>query len=449
MSAKFLFNLKYQNNKVVDLNGSTLENYGNQIAKEQGVFGGSAIKFDGTNAIKIIKDSDNFVAPQEYTASLWFKCSKELHKNAIVFALYSESKQLLFYSYRDGSTTAYITDGVSKVYNLGVNVVNNEWHHIAITCKNDTQLVFVDGKLCLELSETVLLTSLNNMCIGSDYSSVNLSDFHTSGVIDNFVILNKALWNNNFTPPNHYFTIINQVYLSTTGGAVYGMSNGTFQQLAPDWNALSDEEKVALFTATDGETPTIDELKTIGKFKILTYSEDNNLVECTVSAVPKDQLVLPKKLINLGGYEVVHSIAVTSATTTSNSSVKVAFTKDLTTYIAYNKETATWQNVDATDVNTFSAGAMAASEVANIPETKIAELGMKGFAIAYALSETNVADNCAVTALTIVADKKAPWNKAVYGTDATYDYPNSDVLEVKLLTNGSYKINYNAGEANT
>ncbi len=448
MSAKFLFNLKYQNNKVIDLNGSTLENYGNQVAKEQGVFGGSAIKFDGTNAIKIIKDRDNFVTPQEYTVSLWFKCSKELHKNAIVFALYSESKQLLFYSYRDGSTTAYITDGVSKVYSLGVNVVNNEWHHIAITCKNDTQLVFVDGKLCLELSETVLLTSLNNMCIGSDYSSIALSDFHTSGVIDNFVILNKALWNSNFTPPNHYFTIINQVYLSTTG-AVYGMSNGTFQQLATDWNALSNEEKVALFTATNGETPTVDELKTIGKFKILTYSEYNNLVECTVSAVPKDQLVLPKKLINLGGYEVVHSIAVTSATTTSNSSVKVAFTKDLNTYIAYNKETATWQNVNATDVNTFSAGAMAASEVANIPEAKIAELGMKGFAIAYALSEANVADNCAVAALTIVADKKAPWNKAVYGTDATYSYPNSDVLEVKLLTNGSYKINYNAGEANT
>jgi hypothetical protein len=448
MSAKFLFNLKYQNNKVIDLNGSTLENYGNQVAKEQGVFGGSAIKFDGTNAIKIIKDRDNFVTPQEYTVSLWFKCSKELHKNATVFAFYSESKQLLFYSYRDGSTTAYITDGVSKVYSLGVNVVNNEWHHIAITCKNDTQLVFVDGKLCLELSETVLLTSLNNMCIGSDYSSIALSDFHTSGVIDNFVILNKALWNSNFTPPNHYFTIINQVYLSTTG-AVYGMSNGTFQQLATDWNALSNEEKVALFTATNGETPTVDELKTIGKFKILTYSEYNNLVECTVSAVPKDQLVLPKKLINLGGYEVVHSIAVTSATTTSNSSAKVAFTKDLTTYIAYNKETATWQNVDATDVNTFSAGAMDASEVANIPEAKIAELGMKGFAIAYALSETNVADNCAVTALTIVADKKAPWNKAVYGTDATYSYPNSDVLEVKLLTDGSYKINYNAGEANT
>lgn len=78
----------------------------------------------------------------------------------------------------------------------------------------------------------------------------------------------------------------NRVYLSTTG--VYGMSNGTFQQLAPDWNALSDEEKVALFTATNGETPTVDELKTIGKFKVITYSEDNEQPECVLTAIPKD-----------------------------------------------------------------------------------------------------------------------------------------------------------------
>lgn len=227
------------------------------------------------------------------------------------------------------------------------------------------------------------------------------------------------------------------------------MSNGTFQQLAPDWNALSDAEKAALFTATNGEVPTISDLKTIGKFRVLTYAEDNDLQTCTVSAVPNDQLMLPQKLINLSAYEALHSISVTSSTTTANSSVKVAFTKDLTNYIAYNKQTASWDSVDVTDANTFSARAMDASDVANIPEVKLQELGMKGFALAYLLSETNVADDCAVTALTIVVDKKAPWNKAIYGTDVTYGYPNIDVLEVKLLTNGSYKINYNAGEASS
>lgn len=42
MRDEIIFNLKYQNNKVIDLNGSTLENYGNQIVEKQGVFGGSA-----------------------------------------------------------------------------------------------------------------------------------------------------------------------------------------------------------------------------------------------------------------------------------------------------------------------------------------------------------------------------------------------------------------------
>lgn len=216
MREKILFNLEYKNNKVIDLNGSTLENYGNPITKEQGVFGGNAIKLDGTNSIKIIKDSDNFIAPQEYTVSLWFKCQKELVRYALVFSLYSKSKSLLFYSSREGSTTSYITDGYN-VYSLGVNVVNNEWHHIAIICKNDTQLIFVDGKLCLKLLETVRLTSLNNMVIGSSYTVIDSNDYHTNGIIDNFVILNKALWNSNFTPPNYYFKN-NKLYMTDIGG---------------------------------------------------------------------------------------------------------------------------------------------------------------------------------------------------------------------------------------
>lgn len=185
-----------------------------------------------------------------------------------MFALYSKSKQLLFYSSRDSSTTAYITDGISKVFGLEVNVVNDEWHHIAIICKNDTQLVFVDGKLYLKLFEIVRLTSLNNMVISADYTVIDWNDYHTSGVIDNFIILNKALWDSNFTPPNYYFE--NKLYLTTTGGGeVYGISNKTFQKVTHDWNSLSYEEKISLFTSTNGKSATIDELKNINKFKVL------------------------------------------------------------------------------------------------------------------------------------------------------------------------------------
>lgn len=228
------------------------------------------------------------------------------------------------------------------------------------------------------------------------------------------------------------------------------MSDSTFTKLADDWTALTDSEKVALFTATDGEVPTVDELKTIGtKFKVLTYAEGNDLQTCTVSAVPKDQIILPNKLINLNAYETVHSISMTSTVTSDTASVKVAFTKDLKSYIVYDKATATWISADVSSVENFASSGMDISEVAGIPEAKVNELGMDGFAVALLMTKTNVSDDCTVSALTINVDKKAPWNKAVYGTDFTYGYPNSDVLEVKLLTSGSFKVNYNAGEPST
>ena len=223
----------------------------------------------------------------------------------------------------------------------------------------------------------------------------------------------------------------------------------SFQKLADDWTALSDSEKVALFTATEGEVPTIDELKTIGKFKIISYAEDNDIPLCVVSAVPKDQIILPKSLINLHAYETVHSIAMTSTVTSDTASVKVALTKDLESYIVYDKATATWIDADISSAENFANNGMDISDVAGIPETKVNELGMEGFAVALLMSTTSITDTCAVSVLTLNVDKKVPWNKAVYGTDFTYGYPNTDVLEVQLLTDGSYKINYNAGETSS
>lgn len=223
----------------------------------------------------------------------------------------------------------------------------------------------------------------------------------------------------------------------------------SFQKLADDWTALSDSEKVALFTATEGDVPTIDELKTIGKFKIMSYAEGNDTPPCVVSAVPKDQIILPKSLINLHAYETVHNIAMTSTVTSDTASVKVAFTKDLESYIVYDKATATWIDADISSVENFANSGVDISDVAGIPETKVNELGMEGFAVALLMSTTSITDTCAVSALTLNVDKKVPWNKAVYGTDFTYGYPNTDVLEVQLLTDGSYKINYNAGETSS
>ena len=96
--------------------------------------------------------------------------------------------------------------------------------------------------------------------------------------------------------------------------------SGTFQKVADDWTALTDAQKIALFKATNCyETATPEQLATLGKFRIVTYSEGNSQPSCTVTALPKDQIVLPKELISTKAFENVDSITptVTNNTTTA------------------------------------------------------------------------------------------------------------------------------------
>ena len=63
-----------------------------------------------------------------------------------------------------------------------------------------------------------------------------------------------------------------------------------------------------------------------------------------------------------------------------------------------------------------------------------------GLGIAMGIPSSKVVS---VDNLAMQVDMKGAWNHAVYGTDVTYGYTNNNVLTVKLLTDGSYKINYN------
>ena len=407
-----------------------------------------AIEFTGNSYIKPVDDSlRNFGTDTDFTISLWFKYGASNNGYDAIFGHPSDYTGII--TRDNGNPIPYIifipTSGSYSKYSYSKSINTTDWHHIAAVRSGTTAIFFIDG-VGTKFNVANQKFDINTLYIGRDGSSNNTT--WLNGIISDLVIYkDEAKWTEDFTPPTNPLLSNKQLYL-TKAGLAYGMSDTTFSKLSDNWSALTDTEKVALFTATNNAVASVDELKTIGtKFKVLSYAKDNDVQTCVVSAVPKDQIILPSKLINLNAYETVHSISMTSTVTSDTSSVKVAFTKDLTTYIAYDKATATWVNADVSDTTTFASSGMDISDVTNIPEAKVNELGMNGFAVALLMSKTNVSDDCTVSALTINADKKAPWNKAVYGTDYTYGYPNTDVLEVKLLTNGSYKINYHAGES--
>ena len=45
-----------------------------------------------------------------------------------------------------------------------------------------------------------------------------------------------------------------------------------FKLLANSWDSLSEQERVDLFKATNYEQGTVQDLQTLGKFKVLKYS---------------------------------------------------------------------------------------------------------------------------------------------------------------------------------
>ena len=223
-----------------------------------------------------------------------------------------------------------------------------------------------------------------------------------------------------------------KLFLTSTNAVL----DSTGTTVATDWTALSDTEKAALFTAHGSTATSFTGLT--GKLRVLAYSTMSTASHTTtITAVPKPQLVKPSGLISLSKYDALNAVTITS--TVTNASLKIAVTTDGTTYKAWNG--TEWVAVDATDATTFATNAMNVSVVSTITAANWASLSATRIGFAYLLTTTSSTDVCATDTMSITVDMKGTWNRAVHGTDYTYGYVN-DELDVTLLTDGSYKINY-------
>ena len=166
------------------------------------------------------------------------------------------------------------------------------------------------------------------------------------------------------------------------------------------------------------------------------------ITNTTVTAIPKTQTVYPTKLIKTSPFEKLNSVSIT-ATSSGAGDIKVAVTTDLTNYKVWDKVTLAWIDIPKSDVATRG---MSVSDVASLTDTEwnmLVSYGVgDGIAFAYSLDITADTDKAEIDELTLNTEMRGSWNKAFHGTDYTYGYPFYDQLSVKLLTDGSYKINY-------
>lgn len=227
----------------------------------------------------------------------------------------------------------------------------------------------------------------------------------------------------------------------------YKIAKNALFKVADDWTALAKSTKLTLLNTGNVTTGKVGLLKGLGKFKLLfAVAKYEAKPIITTIAVPEPKLLTMKTLINLALFSGINQAALAS-TTSGQGLCKVIVTTDLKTYKTYDFETLAWSTIDHMDLTVVAANGIDPARLAEITRTDWDALldGKKGVGFAYLLDEENITDTCEINQLDLIVDTLGSWEKGVRGSDYTYGYPRNNILRVKLLADGDYKINYCAG----
>lgn len=175
--------------------------------------------------------------------------------------------------YNWGPGAGYYDCLTIPIISIGSFPVPEYYSNTTIGCRvdfiNKQVSWYLNNNLVTQLPKGHLRSDIYYVAIGSDtkYGSVcgGLANFGATPfkypIPDGFISLQDAV---NIPPYKKLYK---------KGESVYGVQNDIFTKLSDDFSALSEGEKIAIFTNTDNRYPAIEELSSLGKFKVLTYSD--------------------------------------------------------------------------------------------------------------------------------------------------------------------------------
>jgi hypothetical protein len=193
----------------------------------------------------------------------------------------------------------------------------------------------------------------------------------------------------------------------------YGMYN--LSLILKNMDDLSDNPKILVWSPEKLKSPKL-------KFK----------------AIPKPQLVLPAGDIPLNNIRNIDYFKI-YANTFAHGVIKIiASTDGGQTWVTWDK--SRFKTIDSNDLNEVKSEGMDINTF-NALTTEWNQIVTNKIRFAYYLEINAITDVAQVDKLEIQFDILGKWKKAVHGTEYDYEYSN-DNLKVSLLSDGSYKINY-------
>jgi hypothetical protein len=330
--------------------------------------------------------------------------------------------------------------------------VDNIWRHVAIVRKNTVTRIFRDG--VITATNTSFSTNSFNWAYHSNFyiggGAPTSTSYPFAGAIDDFVVVDEAVWDEGFDPPTSYLDAFlfgrKMIYVVQSSQNAYVVSGGVFAKVADDWADEDDAGKIALFDVADvNAEAALTDLATLGgPFKVLTMvATASQRSPVVLTALPPAKTILPEGLISAAAFEAVNSVTFTGAFAgDSGGFVKFAFTTDNETYKVWDGYA--WVDMDLGD---FADEGMEAAQVHNLDVTELGALldGAEGFGTAIYISQEAADEVLHVDEMTINADMKGNWAAAVHGADFAYGFYGADKMTVTLASAGTYKINYDKG----
>ena len=431
MSNQFLIRLRGTADGIVDLAENIWEVNGNVSYSSHGIyFAGEPTSYlKMQNASKSLSD--------DFTLAMWVKSDSIKCSYPAIIDIRTNFN--LFQGF--GNTIMHIGAEYSE-QSIDYTLPIDTWTYIAVVRHNGVISIYINGVLTKTFSDFVgNLLSLGTVTIGVVDYSLHNSYYH--GYMQDICLVDTALWTEDFTPPTGYLSLNNVIYL--TGQEVWGINDsGNFAKLNNNYFAMTSAEKISMFEATNGLTPTTSQLKTLTMpIKAVSYNNENTQPTCIVTAIPESQTIIQKDRINLIKYNKITSVAITD-TISGNGIIKLAVTKDNRTYQVYDITNLEWKTIDINDISTDG---MSVSDIESLTSAEWALLDCMdtGLGFAYYLEMQDITDNASIADISINVEVMGPLKSLVKGTDYDYEYVGIDVLQVKLYKNGDFRINYNPG----
>lgn len=179
---------------------------------------GKAISFTNLNKLETVEQI--FDINGEFTIDFWFNQREKKANATFIGGTQTGTFKIIL----SNGVPVFQVHGQTSYYSSFVDTQLNTWYHFALTGKNKTYSMFVDG---VKKNTFTYTGNISNDILRIGLNVAQNSTGSIEGVMDEIRISNVVRWDSDFTPPTEPYT----VYKNAQAGEIYVKESGTWKKI--------------------------------------------------------------------------------------------------------------------------------------------------------------------------------------------------------------------------